>query len=90
MNVDRAPSAEPRHNGWRFATSRRTPQFASELNGEYVTFHEFINAVKELGVSRVLINEPPPVARKGEIGELASDPLARRQFERRTARPGFA
>ena len=25
-----------------------------------VDFHEFVNAIKELGISRAVINEPPP------------------------------
>jgi hypothetical protein len=30
-----------------------------------VDFHEFVNAIKELGVFWVLINEPPP----GSVGK---------------------
>ena len=38
-----------------------------------VDFHEFINAVKELGVFWALINEPPP----GSMKKLVTDPRAR-------------
>ena len=51
-----------------------------------VEFHEFVNAVKELGIFWAVINEPPPGSMKGDREPATSDALAGGQSSRRGAR----